>query len=64
MMIVKTGKPQPRKVFYICNRQRCENCAEECHHTTDEAYALFEEHGYFELASDGSIWEVYDEGVR
>lgn len=26
-------------VLYICNRQKCSNCSDECNHTTDVRFA-------------------------
>lgn len=65
MMIVKTGKPQPRRMYYICNRKRCENCAKDCHYTLDEDFALYAEHKLFEVAGEGDLYEVaHGKGVR
>lgn len=27
------------KIFYICDRKRCENCYDECRHTSDASHA-------------------------
>ena len=65
MMRVRTGEGQPRKTYYICNRQRCENCAKDCHYTLDEYYALYNEHEMFDIDSDGNKYEVpHGKGVR
>ena len=49
---------QPRKLYYVCNRKRCEKCYPECHHTTQIEYALYETHDQFEPGLDCSMWEV------
>lgn len=48
-----------KNVFYICNRKMCENCSDDCNHTSSERFAknpkgkrLFQEH------QSGSMWEV------
>ena len=28
------------EVLYICDRKACENCSEECHHTSDIEHAV------------------------
>ena len=59
MKIKSSNRPKPqRKVYYVCNRKRCERCFDECHHTTQIEYALYETHDVFEPGVDGSIWEA------
>ena len=57
-----TGEKRPRKVFYICDRKRCDNCSPECRHTQDIGHALYTEHEKFDLMVDGSIWERVRDG--
>lgn len=58
MIKIKTKRQErPRKVFYVCNRKRCENCTPYCHHTLDIEYALYKEHTDFDLGPEGSLWE-------
>lgn len=46
-----------KKVFFVCDRHRCANCSSECKYTADPEHALYLEHGAFDIASDGSLWE-------
>lgn len=58
MITIRTGDGRVRKVFYVCNRKRCEHCAKECRHTTDEAFALYDEHTDFAMVRDDKMGEV------
>ena len=51
------GKPQ---VLYICNRQKCEHCIDECHHTADRFYSRDEDHEFVEIF--GNLWEKPKDG--
>lgn len=51
-------KPRPRKVMYICNRKKCQNCIPECHHTSDPAFAKYHDHVAFDPGKDGILWEL------
>lgn len=42
-------------VYYICDREKCKHCNEECHHTTDRLHARDHEHD-FEVFASG-MWE-------
>ena len=45
--------------FYICNRKKCENCLDNCKHTSDERFAKNpKEERIFLEHRDGSMWEV------
>lgn len=46
-------KPEPKRVYYVCNRQRCQNCQPECRWTTDINYALYADHTDFSQEKDG-----------
>lgn len=58
----ESDRKKQRKKFYICNGKRCEHCTgrayDQCHHTTDIRYALYDEHTDFVLGPDGAEWEV------
>ena len=30
--------------LYVCNRKRCDNCSDECRHTSDIRFALYDDH--------------------
>ena len=45
------------KVFFVCDRKRCKTCSTECKYTTDIDHAAYKEHGPFDIARDGSLWE-------
>ncbi len=46
-------------ILWICNRQRCEDCFEECRHTSDREFAVNPEfdRNRFEEDQDGNLWE-------
>ena len=52
-------------ILYICNGERCENCSEECKHTSDIANAAnykaepteTEKSLYFTKDEAGNFWE-------
>ena len=46
-------------ILWICNRERCENCIEECRHTSDREFAVNPEfdRNRFEEDQDGNLWE-------
>ena len=50
-------RPKPKRIFYVCNRKRCERCSDECHHTADIAYALYDTHDDLVPERDGTLWE-------
>ena len=55
------------KVYYVCDRHKCEACVRSCRHTTDITHAAYTDHGAFDIASDGSLWErirKHGKGVR
>lgn len=43
-------------VFYICDREKCEHCNGDCHHTTDRLHARDQVHD-FETSANGNMWE-------
>jgi len=45
-------KPQ---VLYICDRTKCKNCTDECHHTANKFYARDIDHEFVEI--HGAMWE-------
>ena len=46
-------------ILWICNRKRCENCFDECKHTTDKEYAINPDADpdTFNKDSDGNLWQ-------
>ena len=57
-------KTEPIKYLYICNRKKCANCYDECHHTADISYALYKEHDRFEPGPEGTLWELKQKNGR
>ena len=56
-------------ILWICNRQRCEDCFEECRHTSDREFAVNPEfdRNRFEEDQDGNLWEDgvgHGKGIR
>ena len=49
----KNKRPEPKHIFYICNRQRCAECHPDCHWTADINYALYDTHYDFSPELDG-----------
>lgn len=45
-----------KKIAYICDRKKCENCNDYCHHTTDIEHAV-----NFQNLSD-DVWIEKEEG--
>lgn len=45
--------------MYVCDRQRCEYCCDECNHTYDITHAKYSDHPTesFVLMRDGSFME-------
>ena len=64
MIHIRTSpdRKRPRKIFYVCNRERCFGCKtkpSECRHTTQIEFALYDDHDpdEFDCMADGSLWE-------
>ena len=45
-------------VFFVCDREKCDHCHPECHHTLSLYHAKYEDHTEFEPDSHGNLWEV------
>ena len=45
--------------LWICNRQRCDNCIDECKHTSDKAYAADPDNTNFVADSNGDEWQQW-----
>lgn len=64
MIHIRTSpdRKRPRKIYYVCNRERCFGCKtkpSECRHTTHIEFALYDDHDpdEFDCMADGSLWE-------
>ena len=64
MIHIRTSpdRKRPRKIYYVCNRERCFGCKtkpSECRHTTQIEFALYDDHDpdEFDCMADGSLWE-------
>lgn len=46
-------------ILWICNRERCENCIDECRHTSDREFAINPEFDRrrFQEDDNGNLWE-------
>ena len=46
-------------ILWLCNRQRCKDCFEECKYTTDKKYAVNPDADIkrFHKDPDGNLWE-------
>ena len=55
-------KPEPKRLFYVCNGKRCDHCVPECRYTTDINYALYDTHDTF-IPEDGGLYERIRHGT-
>lgn len=58
-------KENPR-IYFLCDRKKCENCSQECRHTTDISHAV-NFHGLETvdgcINADGGYWEGDNNGA-
>lgn len=52
-----------RRKFWICDRQRCENCVEGCRYTLDPAHAAYPGYDCFEALPGGLYQKEPREGA-
>ena len=50
-------------ILYLCDRKACENCHEECKHTTDIRHAVNFEQYHADGVEVGNFWEKEKENV-
>lgn len=44
-------------ILYLCDRKACENCHEECKHTSDIRHAINFEQDHADGVEVGNFWE-------
>ena len=44
-------------ILYLCDRKACENCHEECKHTSDIRHAVNFEQDHADGVEVGNFWE-------
>lgn len=48
-----------KSILWLCNRKRCDNCLEDCRHTSDREFAINPDFDRTRFGEDfeGNLWE-------
>lgn len=54
----KNKPPKPKRIYYVCNRKKCNECVPECQWTSDIEFALYDTHDDFSPEENGMFERI------